>query len=75
MLSRANGHVVQVLPVGALTQGLKGEQLAELHDLRTAGAVAYCDDQHTVRNSRLMLLALQYANGLPGSNHDHGVPQ
>ena len=66
LLSRANGHVVQVLPVGALTQGLKGEQLAELHDLRTAGAVAYCDDQHTVRNSRLMLLALQYANGLPG---------
>ena len=67
LLSRAHGHAVQVLPLGALTQGLKGEQLAELHDLRSAGAVAFCDDQHTVRNSRLMLLALQYANGLPGS--------
>ena len=67
LLSRANGHAVQVLPLGALTQGLMGEQLAELHDLRTAGAAAFCDDQHTVRNSRLMLLALQYANGLPGT--------
>ena len=53
LLSGANGHAVQVLPIGALTQGLKGEQLAEHHDLRLAGAVAYCDDQHTIGNSRL----------------------
>jgi len=46
---------------------LKGQQLAELHDQREAGAVAFSDDQHTVRNSRLMLLALQYVRGLAGS--------
>jgi hypothetical protein len=45
-------------------QGLKGEQLAELHDQQQAGAVGFSDDQHTIRNARLMLLALQYSAGL-----------
>ena len=57
LLSRAQGHPVQVLPIGALTQGLKGEQLAELYDQQQAGALAFSDDQRTVRNSRLMMLA------------------
>ncbi len=66
LLRKAGGHAVKPLPIGALTKGCKGEQLAELHDLRMAGAVAFTDDQHTVRNSRLMMLALQYGAGLPG---------
>lgn len=64
LLSRAQGHPVQVLPIGALTQGLKGEQLAELYDQQQAGALAFSDDQRTVRNSRLMMLALQYSSGM-----------
>jgi dihydroorotase len=67
LLSRAEGHLVQLLPIGGLTKGLKGQQLAELHDQRLAGAVAFSDDQHSVRNTRLMLLALQYTSGLPGA--------
>lgn len=65
LLRRAQGHLVRLLPIGGLTQGLKGQQLAELHDQHQAGAVAFSDDQHTVRNTRLMLLALQYTAGLP----------
>ena len=66
LLRKAQGHPVRVLPLGALTRGSKGQQLAELHDLRSAGAVAFTDDQGPVRNSRLMLLALQYSSALPG---------
>lgn len=66
LLRRAQGHAVRVLPLGAITQGAEGRQLAELHDMRQAGALAFSDDQHTIRNSRLMLLALQYSNTLPG---------
>ena len=66
MLRRAHGHAVTLLPLGATTKGLKGEQLADMHDLRAAGVVGYSDDQHAMRNTRLMLLALQYARGLPG---------
>ncbi|MEO8589800.1 MAG: dihydroorotase [Flavobacteriales bacterium] len=68
LLAKAAGHPVRVLPLGAITKGLKGQQLAELHDLRQAGAVAFSDDQHTVRNTRLMLLALQYSAGLPDNS-------
>lgn len=64
LLQRAQGHPVQLLPIGALTQGLKGEQLAELYDQQQAGAVAFSDDQRTIRNSRLMMLALQYSSGV-----------
>ena len=67
LLRRAQGHAVRALPIGSVTKELKGQQLAELHDLRQAGAVAYSDDQHTIRNTRLMLLALQYVRGLPGT--------
>ena len=68
LLGRANEHPVRLMPLGAITKGLKGQQLAELHDLRQAGAVGFSDDQHTVRNTRLMLLALQYSEGLPGKS-------
>ncbi|HEY0978362.1 MAG TPA: dihydroorotase [Flavobacteriales bacterium] len=66
LISRAKGHAVRVLPLGALTKGLKGEQLAEHFDMREAGAVAFCDDTHPVRNTRLMLLALQYGLNFNG---------
>ena len=67
LLHRSRGHAVRLMPLGAITKGLKGQQLAELHDQHEAGAVAFSDDQHTVRNSRLMLLGLQYVRGLAGS--------
>ena len=35
----------EIVALGAITKGLKGEQLAELHDLHTAGAVGFSDDQ------------------------------
>ena len=66
LLRKAQGHAVQALPLGAITRGLSGGQLAELYDMRQAGAVAYSDDQHVVANSRLMLLALQYALNFDG---------
>ncbi|MCC6541095.1 MAG: dihydroorotase [Flavobacteriales bacterium] len=64
LLKKAQGHAVRLLPIGALTQDLKGEQLAELYDQQQAGAVAFSDDQRSVRNGRLMMLALQYSGGL-----------
>lgn len=79
LLRKAQGHPVRALPLGALTKGLKGEQLAEHFDMREAGAVAFCDDQRQVRNTRLMLLALQYALNFDGRvitfplDHDLGA--
>lgn len=66
MLRKADGHAVRALPLGTITKGMKGEQLAELYDMQQAGAPAFCDDQQPVRNSRLMLLALQYVLNFDG---------
>lgn len=56
--------LVRVLPVGAISSGLKGEILAEYGDMKAAGAVALSDDGKPVRNSHLMRMSLEYAGSL-----------
>lgn len=51
---------VQVLPVGSITQGLKGEALSEIGELKRAGVIALSDDGQPVRNTDLMRRALEY---------------
>ncbi|HEY6872730.1 MAG TPA: dihydroorotase [Geobacteraceae bacterium] len=56
--------VVNVYPIGAITQGSKGEALAEMGELKEAGCVAVSDDGHPVGNAELMRRALEYARGM-----------
>ncbi len=53
---------VKVKPIGAVSKGLKGETLAEIGDMVTAGAVAFSDDGHPVSDSSLMKKAMEYAS-------------
>ena len=53
---------VRVYPVAALSQGSKGEILAEYGDLKEAGAGALSDDGRPVANAQLMRRALEYAH-------------
>lgn len=46
--------------VGAISQGQKGEALAEMGDMTFAGAVGFSDDGHYVDSPRTMLLAARY---------------
>jgi dihydroorotase len=54
----------RVYPIGAVSKGLKGEELAELADLRAAGCVAVSDDGKPVWNAQLMRRALEYCSML-----------
>jgi len=54
--------VVNVYPIGAISKGLKGEELAEIGELKFAGAVAVSDDGNPVRSSALMKKALLYSS-------------
>jgi dihydroorotase len=58
--ARAKG-MVRVYPIGAVTRGLRGQELAELGELAEAGCVAYSDDGKPVMNSALLRRALLYA--------------
>jgi dihydroorotase len=68
--ARAVG-VVRVYPIGAVTRGLEGKELAELGELAEAGCVAYSDDGRPVMNSALLRRALEYAQafGKPIVSH------
>jgi len=52
---------VNILPVGAMTKGLQGEQLAEMGDLKDAGIVAVSDDGKTIGTTEVMRRGLEYA--------------
>lgn len=53
--------LVNVYPIGAATKGLKGEELAEIGELKFAGVVAVSDDGRPVESPALMRNAMQYA--------------
>ena len=63
--------VVRVYPIGAVTRGLKGEELAELAELAEAGCVAFSDDGRCVMNAGLYRRALEYTLpfGVPVVSH------
>lgn len=62
ILKRAKEEgVCRVFPVGAISKGLRGEDLSEFGELKAAGAVAVTDDGRPVMNSLLMRRALEYA--------------
>mgnify|MGYP000005361132 FL=1 len=56
-------NLCKVRPVGAITKGEEGEQLADIGEMKKAGAVAISDDGKAVKSSRLMRLAMEYAGG------------
>jgi dihydroorotase len=54
------GHCA-VLPIGAITKGQKGEELAEIGTMRNEGCIAFSDDGQPVMNSLIMRRALEYS--------------
>jgi dihydroorotase len=61
----------RVYPIGTISLGQKGEQLAEMGELVGAGAVAVSDDGKPVMSSHMMRTALEYAKtfGIPVADH------
>ena len=73
VLSKAQNHAVTLKPLGALTKESKGEELAEMFDMKSAGAIAFSDYQKPITNTNLMKIALQYASTFNGLVY--GFPQ
>src|SRR5579884_3543715 len=72
MIEKARRHaVVNVFPIGAITKGSAGEELASIGSMREAGAVAISDDGRPVMNARVMRRAMEFARGfgMPVINH------
>ena len=61
-LKSFTGSGVDLRPSGAISEGLKGENLCEILDLNDAGAVSVSDGDNAIWNSKLLLKALQYSS-------------
>jgi len=60
----AEAGLAHVYPIGAITRGSLGKELAELADMREAGAAAFSDDGRPVPDAGLMRRAMQYCGML-----------
>jgi dihydroorotase len=72
IIEKARRHaVVNVFPIGAITRGSLGEELAAIGSMSQAGAVAISDDGRPVMNAQLMRRAMEFARSfkMPVINH------
>ncbi|MEO8794554.1 MAG: dihydroorotase, partial [Daejeonella sp.] len=66
ILNKSKGNIVDVFPVGTISNNREGKNLAELFDMSRSGAVAFSDGNKPVADAGLMSRALLYAKGFDG---------
>ncbi|MEN8123756.1 MAG: dihydroorotase [Bacteroidota bacterium] len=64
--NKAIGKAVELYPIGNLTQGAEGKELAEFFDMQNSGAIAFGDYNKTISNANILKLALLYAQSFDG---------
>lgn len=64
--SKATGAATELFPIGALTKGSEGKDMAELFDMKNAGAIAFGDYNRSLENANLLKIALQYTQDFEG---------
>jgi len=65
-LKKQSSPAVDILPLGALSKGANGKELAELYDLKEAGAVGFSDGKRSVKNPNVLNRALLYTQAFDG---------
>ena len=66
VLNKAVGFATELFPIGALTKESAGNDMAEIYDMKKAGAVAFGDYNKSLSNSNLLKIALQYVQDFDG---------
>ena len=63
---KATNSATDLFPIGALTKGSEGKDLAELFDMKNAGAIAFGDYNKNILNANLLKIGLQYVQDFEG---------
>lgn len=66
LINKSAHHAVKLHPIGALTKGSEGNDIAELFDMKNAGAVAFGDYNKAIPNANILKIALQYVQDFDG---------
>ncbi len=64
--NRTQSYLIDFQPIGALSTDANGKDLAEMLDMRAAGAIAFGDGRRTTQDAGLLLRGLQYAKIFDG---------
>ena len=63
---KAINSSTELFPIGALTKGSEGKDMAELFDMKNAGAIAFGDYGKSLANANLLKIGLQYVQDFDG---------
>ncbi|RFM25639.1 dihydroorotase [Deminuibacter soli] len=66
IVQKSNALPVTLRPLGAVTKGIEGKELAEMYDMQNSGAIAFSDGIYPVQSPGLLLKALQYVKAFNG---------
>jgi len=66
VLNKSNGFATQLHPIGAFTKNSEGIDLAEMFDMKNAGAIAFGDYNKNSDNANLLKIGLQYVQDFDG---------
>ncbi|MGV3461018.1 MAG: dihydroorotase [Flavobacterium sp.] len=64
--AKGTGHATTIHPIGALTKGSEGKDIAEMYDMANAGAIAFGDYNKSQQDAGLLKIALQYVQDFDG---------
>ena len=77
LLDNTRDHLVECLPIGAVSRNCEGRDITEMLDMQAAGAVAFSDGDQPVQHNGLMLRALLYVKAFDGlvinMANDHSI--
>ena len=66
VLDKAKDQATALFPIGALTKNSDGQDLAELFDMKNAGAIAFGDYNKAIQDANIQKIALQYVQDFDG---------
>jgi dihydroorotase len=66
MIGKSIGQCTDLYPIGTLTKGAEGLDMAELYDMQSSGAIAFGDYNKAIANGNILKIALLYAQNFDG---------
>jgi dihydroorotase len=66
IINNSKNTAINILPIGSITENFDGKSPTEMLDMHNAGAIAFSDMPHSVKDSGVMLRALQYVQPFDG---------
>lgn len=60
IIDKSRQFAVNALPIGAVSRGLQGRELAEMYDMHNSGAIAFSDGYHTIQPAGMLQKAMEY---------------